>query len=118
MRVLSPIVRTAAALVFLGMPVSACAGEYPGDYELPSFPGDAPAAVTSAKARSPLDRPIEALAADPVAAQVIDRKIPGLMSDRRYPMFKTMSLRTVAALSSGRISKASLHEIDQELGGK
>lgn len=96
---------------------TACAGGYPGDYEIPSFPGDPPP-VKSSAAHSPLDRPIEALAADPVAAQVIDRNIAGLLQNQRYHMFKSMSLRTVAALSSGRISKDALAEINQELAGK
>ncbi len=113
--------RALAALVLAGLPLimtgAACAGGYPGDYEIPSFPGDPPPVTTSA-ARSPLDRPIETLAADPVAARVIDRNIPGLLQNQRYHMFKSMSLRTVAALSSGRISKDALAEINQELIGK
>ncbi len=48
---------------------------------------------------------------------MIDKDIPGLLSDSHYPMFKTMSLRTVAAMSSGRISKATLSAIDRELEG-
>ena len=104
--------RLAVAVIFTALPLAAWAGEY----DITAFPGDKPAAApASVSANSALDRPIEILAADPDCKAVIDKDIPGLLSDSHYPMFKTMSLRTVAAMSSGRISKATLSAIDQEL---
>jgi hypothetical protein len=100
--------RLLPVLAFLAVPTLAWAGAY----DIPGFPGDAPPPASSA---SCLDKPIEKLAADPHAAAVIDKDIPGLLGDSHYPIFKSMSLRTVAALSSGRISQGTLSEIDQEL---
>src|ERR1019366_1931379 len=102
------MLRMLPVLVFLAAPALAWAG----DYDIPAFPG---MPVPSSSSASPLDKPIEALAADPRAAAVIDRDIPGLLNNRRYPIFKSMSLRTVAAMSSGRISQGTLSAIDEAL---
>ena len=103
------------ALAFLAAP-ALMSGPAPaaGDDDIPGFPGDKAPAVFPGSP-SCLDMPIESLAADPRSAEVIDRNIPGLLNDSHYPAFKAMSLKTVAALSSGRISKATLGEISHEL---
>ena len=101
--------RILLTLVLLSLPAVAQAGEY----DIPAFPGaPAPALPSSSYSQ---DTPIQTLAADHGAAAVIERNIPGLLTNAAYPTFKCLSLRTVAAMSSGRISRATLSQIDREL---
>src|SRR3954470_17750413 len=37
--------------------------------------------------------PIETLAADPAAAAILNKDLPGLLTDSQYPLFKGMSLK-------------------------
>ena len=104
--------RLALALVLFSLPAVAARA---GEFDIPSFPGE-PAPVAAPTDSYSLDTPIQKLAADQDAKTVIDRNIPGLLSNSHYPVFKTMSLRTVAAMSSGQISKETLIEVSQELG--
>ena len=62
-----------------------------------------------------LDSPIEQLAADRETASVLRKDIPGLLEDKHYPMFKSMSLRVIAALSNGEISSQTLAQIEADL---
>src|ERR1700759_5744327 len=61
------------------------------------------------------DTPIETLAANPDAAAIVDKYMPSLLQNPRYPLFKSMSLKTVAAMSCGRISAETLSEVDAQL---
>jgi hypothetical protein len=62
-----------------------------------------------------LDTPIEQLAADRSAAAVIRKDIPGLLEDKSYPVFKSMSLRLVGALSKGELSSQTLSQTEADL---
>src|ERR1700761_3492014 len=62
-----------------------------------------------------LDVPIEQLAADRETASVLRKDIPGLLEDKHYPMFKSMSLRVIAALSNGEISSQTLAQTEADL---
>jgi len=62
-----------------------------------------------------LDTPIEQLAADKETASVLRKDIPGLLEDKHYPMFKSMSLRVIAALSNGDISSQTLAQTESDL---
>jgi hypothetical protein len=62
-----------------------------------------------------LDTPIEMLAADSSAASVLHKDIPGLLEDKSYPMFKSMSLRLVGALSKGELSSQTLSRTEADL---
>jgi hypothetical protein len=62
-----------------------------------------------------LDTPIEQLAADKDTASVLRKDIPGLLEDKHYPVFKTMSLRVIAALSNGDISSQTLAQTEADL---
>ena len=62
-----------------------------------------------------LDTPIEQLAAYSTTASVLRRDIPGLLEDKHYPMFKSMSLRVVAALSNGELSSERLARTEADL---
>ena len=50
------------------------------------------------------DTPIEILAADPAAVAVLNKDLPGLLTDSQYPMFKRMSLKAVQEASGGDLS--------------
>jgi len=62
-----------------------------------------------------LDTPIEQLAADKETASILRKDIPGLLEDKHYPMFKSMSLRVIAALSNGNISSQTLAQTEADL---
>jgi hypothetical protein len=62
-----------------------------------------------------LDTPVERIAADPRGKAVLDRDIPGLMADRRYPMFDDMSLSEIAMFSHGQLSKTKLELVKSDL---
>jgi hypothetical protein len=50
------------------------------------------------------DTPVETLAADPAAVAVLNKDLPGLLSDAQYPLFKAMSLKQLQAASGGDLS--------------
>ena len=50
------------------------------------------------------DTPIEVLAADPAAAAILNKDLPGLLTDSQYPMFKRMSLKAIQQASGGDLS--------------
>ena len=77
-----------------------------------SFP-DPDQAVESA--HSAIDLPIEQLAADKDSASILRKDIPGLLEDKHYPVFKSMSLRVLAALSNGEISSRTLAQTEADL---
>ena len=51
------------------------------------------------------ETPLETLASDPAAVAVLNKDLPGLLSDAQYPMFKRMSLKTLQEASGGDLSK-------------
>jgi hypothetical protein len=54
------------------------------------------------------DTPVEKLAADPAAAAVLKRDLPGLLNDASYPLFKSMSLKQLQQASGGELSRTDL----------
>ena len=62
-----------------------------------------------------LDTPIEQLAASSLAASVLRRDIPGLLEDKSYPLFKSMSLRLVGSLSEGKLTPQTLAQTEADL---
>ena len=61
------------------------------------------------------ETPIEVLAADPAAAAVLNKDLPGLLSDAQYHMFKGMSLKTLQQVSGGDLSKADVSKTVADL---
>jgi len=61
------------------------------------------------------DTPLETLAADPAAAAILNKDLPGLLSDAQYPMFKSMSLKTLQQASGGDLSKADVNKTVADL---
>ena len=49
--------------------------------------------------------PVEKIAADPDAAAVLKKDLPGLLEDANYNIFKTMSLKQLQAASGGELSR-------------
>jgi hypothetical protein len=50
------------------------------------------------------DTPIETLAADPAAVAILNKDLPGLLTDSQYPIFKRMSLKAIQEASGGDLS--------------
>jgi hypothetical protein len=59
--------------------------------------------------------PLETLAADPAAVAVLNKDLPGLLSDAQYPMFKRMSLKTLQEASGGDLSKDDVNKTVADL---
>jgi hypothetical protein len=59
--------------------------------------------------------PLETLAADPAAAAILNKDLPGLLSDAQYPIFKHMSLKSLQEASGGDLSKNDVEKTVAEL---
>ncbi len=56
-----------------------------------------------------LETPIAAIAADPKAAAIVDKNIPGLLSNSNFDVFKSLNLKQVSALSGGKLTRDMLN---------
>jgi hypothetical protein len=90
-----------------------CAAPQPRSLEIIPFPGGGPA-VQSLSGYT-LETPIEVIAADPRGAAVLNKDIPGLLTNPNYAMFKGMSLKILAALSNGKLSEQTLAQTKVDL---
>jgi len=61
------------------------------------------------------DTPIEVLAADPAAAAILNKDLPGLLTDAQYPVFKRMSLKTIQQASGGDLSASDVDKTVADL---
>jgi hypothetical protein len=61
------------------------------------------------------ETPIEILAADPAAAAVLNKDLPGLLTDSQYPIFKGMSLKAIQGASNGDLSKTDVEKTVADL---
>jgi len=61
------------------------------------------------------ETPIEVLAADPAAAAVLNKDLPGLLTDAQYPIFKSMSLKAIQGASNGDLSKSDVEKTVADL---
>ena len=62
-----------------------------------------------------LHTPVEMIAADPAAAAVLNRDLPGLLTDPSYPIFKTMSLKQMQEASGGDLSAVDVNKALEDL---
>ena len=62
-----------------------------------------------------LNTPVDHIVADPRGKAVLDRDVPGLMTDKHYPLFEDMSLSEIALLSHGRLTKSKLELVRSDL---
>ena len=76
--------------------------------------GAAPSASVAGKTLS-VDTPIGLIAANPQGRAVLDKDLPGLCKRPEYPMFKGLSLTTIASLSHGRIKPGTLNHVQADL---
>ncbi len=124
--------RTAfAAMLLLSLPALtpalAQAPEAPAAVDAPPPPESAlqePAAAPASAAAAPVpldnpvytqDTPVEKIAADPQAKAILDRDIPGLLSDIRYPLFKGMSLKAMSQASDGDLTQETVNKTVADL---
>lgn len=61
------------------------------------------------------ETPIEVLAADPAAVAVLNKDLPGLLTDAQYPIFKRMSLKAIREASNGDLSKSDVEKTVADL---
>lgn len=66
-------------------------------------------------ARFSLNTPIATIAANKSGRMILDRDIPGLMSDHRYCLFDDMSLLQVASVSGGKLTTGKLAQVQADL---
>jgi hypothetical protein len=57
-----------------------------------------------------LQTPVETIAADPAAAAVLNRDLPGLLTNPSYATFKTMSLKQMQEASGGDLSVVEINK--------
>ncbi len=77
-------------------------------------PATAPAAPAAA-AKFTLDSPIETLVADTSAKKVLDTDLPGLTTNDKYDMFKSMSLNQVAGFAPDKLTPERLSKVATDL---
>jgi hypothetical protein len=75
----------------------------------------APDKPQAAHARLTLDTPIGQICDDPRGRAALDRNLPDLRKNPNYFLFQSMSLRQLASMSGGRISKAKLESVRLDL---
>ena len=61
------------------------------------------------------ETPLETLAADPAAVAILNKDLPGLLTDAQYPIFKHMSLKSLQEASGGDLSKNDVEKTVAEL---
>ena len=59
--------------------------------------------------------PVEKIAADPAAAAVVKKDLPGLLEDSNYKIFKTMSLKQLQSASGGELSQSDVDKTVADL---
>jgi hypothetical protein len=71
--------------------------------------------VAAAAAYSSASTALGTLLDNPRTRAILDRHIPGLSSDMRISMARTMTLKAIQGFSGGRITNAQLAAIDADL---
>jgi hypothetical protein len=61
------------------------------------------------------DTPVEIIAANPAAVIVLNKDLPGLLDDVRYPLFKSMSLKAMREASDGDLSETDVDKAVSDL---
>lgn len=59
--------------------------------------------------------PVEKIAADPDGVAVLNKDMPGLLTNPSYGMFKSMSLRQLQQMSDGEMSTEDLDKTEVDL---
>ena len=75
-----------------------------------------PARSTAAMAEHfSLNTPVEKIASNPGGKAILNRDMPGLISNPSYMLFSDMSLSQLATLSGGRLTKTKLNQVEADL---
>ena len=74
-----------------------------------------PAGTQNVAAQLTLDTPIGQLCDDPRGRAALDRNLPDLRKNPNYFLFESMSLRQLASMSGGKITKARLESVRLDL---
>ena len=61
------------------------------------------------------DTPVETIADNPAAVVVLNKDLPGLLDDIRYPLFKSMSLKQMQQASDGDLSEVDVNKTVSDL---
>ncbi len=77
----------------------------------PPSPGEEP----SSRGRLSIDAPIARIVATAGGKTVLDQDVPGLVERPEYGLFKGMSMRKLASMSNGKITKQILDRVSQDL---
>jgi hypothetical protein len=105
---------TAALLTLIAAP--ALAQTTPAPAPAPAAPAEAaPAAPAAAATRLNLDTPIETVVADAEGKKVLDTDLPGLTTNDKYDMFKSMSLNQVAGFAPDKLTPERLAKVSTDL---
>ena len=62
-----------------------------------------------------VETPLEIIIADPAGKAVLDRDLPGLTTHAMFDQFKSMSLKQLQPMSSGKITDDSLVKLSADL---
>lgn len=100
---------TAALLTLIAAP--ALAQTTPAPAPTPAAP-----ATPAAAARLNLDTPIETVVADAEGKKVLDADLPGLTTNDKYDMFKSMSLNQVAGFAPDKLTPERMAKVGADLG--
>jgi hypothetical protein len=103
---------TAALLTLIAAP--ALAQTTPAPAPAPAAPAEA--APAAAATRLNLDTPIETVVADAEGKKVLDADLPGLTTNDKYDMFKSMSLNQVAGFAPDKLTPERLAKVAIDLG--
>lgn len=74
--------------------------------------------VDAAKPPTPvfsLNTPVNKIAADPRGKAILERDVPGLLSNRNYMLINDMSLSQIASVSCGRLTATRLDQVEADL---
>ena len=107
---------TSALLTLIAAPALAQTTPAPA----PAVPAAAPAAsaataTPAAVSRLNLDTPIETVVADADGKKVLDADLPGLTTNDKYDMFKSMSLNQVAGFAPDKLTPERLGKVASDL---
>lgn len=105
----------AALLVLAGAPATAQTATPAPVAASAATATPAPATAAPAAAKFTLDSPIETLVADMTAKKVLDDDLPGLTTNDKYDMFKSMSLNQVAGFAPDKLTPERLTKVASDL---
>lgn len=103
--------RSRQAVLGFGMAGLACLAAC----SAPSETHEAANGSAQAKAAFTVHTPIDRIAADERGKAVLDRDVPGVMSNPHYMLFSSMSLSELATLSGGRLTQTTLKQVNADL---